>query len=108
MTNEGTTDLTSETLDMAEVTATAAPIGVLRDITEIVASSTILGEAGLELFLAQDAGALLQRGMEDDLAALAGGFTNTVGSSGTDLTIANMVTALSTRRTNNARGQWLR
>jgi hypothetical protein len=104
ITTEGTTDMSNTLLETTEATATAAQVGILREVADLAASSSILGEDGLRMFIARDGALLMAEMLEDDLAALFASISNSVGSSESDLTIANCVQAQMTRRTLNARG----
>jgi hypothetical protein len=77
---------------------------VRRDITDHALEDGILG-ANLFDFIVKDSGTLLAVSLDDDLAALLGGFSVTVGTSGSDLTLANMAGAASALRKNRMRGE---
>lgn len=101
---EGTTDLANTQLETEEVTCTVAQVGILREVTKLNSRANRLGEQGLIDFIARDGAQLMVEMMEDDLAALASGFSNVEGETTTDLSIANMVQTQMQRRTQNARG----
>jgi hypothetical protein len=104
ITTEGVTTLTAKDLTLAETTVTVAQIGILREPTKFAERVNMLGEAGLVEYIAKDSGFQCGKMAEDDLAALFGSVTASVGTSGSDLTVSNMLEALGKRRTANARG----
>jgi hypothetical protein len=99
-----TTDLTTETLETTDVTITAAEIGVRRDVTDAALEETIIG-AQLFDFLVRDSGVLAAISLDDDICALFPSLSTSVGTSGSDLTLANMVEAQAQVRKNKMRGQ---
>jgi hypothetical protein len=102
ITNE-TTSLGSTLLETTDVSITGAEIGVRRDITDAVLESTVIG-AQIFDFLVRDAGVLFGISLDADLCALFSGFSTNVGTSGANLTLANMVEAQSQIRANGHRG----
>lgn len=99
-----TDDITATELETTEVTITGAEIGIRRDILDPAVQETVLG-AGLFSFLVQDAGLLLAISLDDDLCSLFAGASTSVGTTDTDLTLANMVEAQAQIRKNKMRGQ---
>jgi hypothetical protein len=99
-----TTDLTTETLETTQVDITAAEIGVRRDITDASLEETIIGSQLFE-FLVQDAGVLAAISLDDDICALFPSLSTSVGTSGSDLSLANMVEAQAQVRKNKMRGR---
>lgn len=99
-----TTDLTTEQLETVDVQITAAEIGLRRDVTDAALEETIIGS---QLFskLVMDSGLLAAISLDDDTAALATGFSTSVGLATTDLSLANMVEAQAKVRINGMRGQ---
>jgi hypothetical protein len=99
-----TTDLTTEQLETTDVQVTAAEIGLRRDVTDAALEETIIGT---QLFdrLVVDAGVLAAISLDDDICALATGFSNTVGLATTDLALSHMVEAQAKIRINGQRGQ---
>jgi hypothetical protein len=98
------TDLTNETLETTDVTITAAEIGVRRDVTDAALEETIIG-AQLFDFLVRDSGVLAAISLDEDLCGLFPSLSTSVGTSGSDLTLANMVEAQAQVRKNKMRGQ---
>jgi hypothetical protein len=98
-----TDDLAAETLETTQVACASAECGVRRDITDHALEDGILG-ANLFDFIVKDAGVLLGVSLDDDLAALLGGFSTVVGVSGSIMTLANMAGAASSLRKNKMRG----
>lgn len=106
VTTEGTTSLSNVELQTTEVaTISAAQIGIMREVTDFAYATNMLGEDGLRQFIVEDGGRLCMLEVENDLAALFAGFTPTVGTSGSDLSVANFVEAISKLDTANARGR---
>lgn len=100
---EGTDVSTTTELETTDVQVTAAEVGLRRDVTDDALEDSILGNA-LFGFLAQDAGRLLGIMLEDDIDALFASLSTSVGTSGADLTVANMVQAQAQIRKNKMRG----
>ncbi len=99
-----TTDLTTEDLETLDVQITAAEIGIRRDVTDAALEETIIGRQLFD-FLARDSGVLAAISLDDDICALFPSLSTSVGTSGADLTLANMVEAQSQIRINKMRGQ---
>lgn len=95
-------DLANTALDTNKVTLTAAEYGVMRTITDNVMEDSIGGIDWLRIVV-NDAVRILMTALEDDACALLGGFSNTVGSSGNDLTIAQLLSAQVGVRTRGVR-----
>lgn len=102
ITNE-TTSLSNETLETTDVQITAAEIGIRRDVSDAALEETIIG-AAIFNFLVADTGRLFAISLDDDIAALYGSVTSTVGATGVNLTLANMVEAQATIRIQKMRG----
>jgi len=99
------TDVSTNTaLETTDVQVTAAEVGLRREVTDDAIEDSILGQA-LFPFLVQDAGRLLGIMLEDDICALFAGFSTSVGTSGANLSLANMVEAQAQIRINKMRGQ---
>lgn len=105
ITTEGTTTLSNTELQTTEVaTISAAQVGVMREVTEMAWETNTLGRDGLMQFVVEDGAKLCILEIENDLAALFSGFSTTVGTSGSDLSVANYVEAIARMDTLNARG----
>jgi len=98
-----TTDLSTTTLETTDTQITAAEIGLRRDVLDAVIEETIIGQQ-LFSFLIKDAATLAAVSLDDDIVALYPSFATSVGSSGTNLTIANLVEAQASIRSNGHRG----
>ncbi len=98
-----TTTLGNETLETTDVQITAAEIGVRRDISDASVEETVLG-AQIFDFLVQDTGVLFGISLDDDICALFPSLSTNVGTSGANLTLANMVEAQAQIRINGMRG----
>jgi hypothetical protein len=106
VTTEGTTALTNVELQTTEISAiTAAQVGILREVTDFAAAVNILGEGGLAQFIVQDGTYLCMEMLEDDLASLFASASNSVGTTGSDMTVANFVEAMAKLDTAKARGE---
>src|SRR6056297_2609940 len=101
-TNEST-DLSNETFETTAVQLTAVEVGVRRDVTDAAVEEGIMGAQIFDM-LAQDAGVLLGISLDDDICALFGGLSTSVGATGVNLGIANMVEAQAQVRMNKMRG----
>jgi hypothetical protein len=106
------TDIANETTDIAandyattQVSVTAAEIGIRRDVTDAAVEDTVIGRELFD-FLTRDAGILFAISLDEDICAgLFPGLSTSVGTSGSDLTLSNMVQAQASLRKNKARGQ---
>lgn len=85
------TDLTNTAINTTKVTATAAEVGLLITVTDLLAESDIL--AGLGDF-ARQCGMALAEKIDTDVTALFSGFSGTVGVTATDLTEALWLDAI--------------
>jgi hypothetical protein len=103
------TGLTANTLlETSHVQVTAAQVGILREITDFVAATNVLGEQALFDAVVSDGVALCKEMLEDDLAALFASLTGAlVGTDAADFSIANFVEAIAKLRTIKARGQYV-
>ena len=102
------TAMSNKAFDTSEVSVTVAQVGILREITDFVAATAKIGEAALFNAVVQDGVALVTEMLEDDLAALFASATGaTVGTSGSDITIANHVEAIAKMRTQRVRGNFV-
>lgn len=97
------TNLTSVALETTAVNITAAEIGLLRRVTDAAVEETIIGRQLFD-FLVRDSGVLAAVSLDDDIVALYTSFSTSVGTSGSNLTIANMVEAQAQIRKNKMRG----
>ena len=89
--SEGT-DLSNTALDTNKVTLTASEFGVMRTLTDNVSEDSIDGIDWLRLIVA-DSTRILMLALEDDACALLASFSNTAGTSGVDLTVAQTLAA---------------
>ena len=86
------TDLSNTALDTNKVTLTAGEYGVMRTITDNVLEDSIGGIDWLRLVL-NDSTRILMTALEWDITALFDNFSTVQGSSGSDLTIAQLLAA---------------
>lgn len=98
------TDATSVALETTAVNVTGAEIAIFRRITDAAVESTIISTA-LWDFLITDSATLCAVSLDDDIVALYASLANSVGTSGSDLTLANMVEAQAKVRINKMRGR---
>jgi hypothetical protein len=87
------TDLSNTALDTDQIQLTASEYGVMRTLTDNVFEDSISGIDFLNVVVA-DAARILVTAFEDDCAALLGAFSNTAGSTGVNITLANMTTCI--------------
>lgn len=102
LTNE-VTDMTSVALETTAVNITGAEIGIFRRITDASVESTIIGAALFD-FLIMDSARLCAVSLDDDICALFPSLSTSVGTTTVNLTLANMVEAQATVRSNKMRG----
>lgn len=86
------TDLSNTALDTNKVTLTASEYGVMRTITDNVLEDSIPGIDWLRIVL-NDSARILMTALEYDVLALLDDFSNVQGSTGVDLTIAQLLAA---------------
>lgn len=86
------TDLSNTALDTNKVTLTASEYGVMRTITDNVLEDSIGGIDWLRIVL-NDSTRILVAALEQDASALLASFSNTSGSTGSDLTVAQLLAA---------------
>ena len=98
-----TTNLTSVAMETTAVNVTAAEIGLLRRVTDAASEETIIGRQLCD-FLVRDSGVLAAVSLDDDIVALYPSFSTSVGTSGSNLSVANMVEAQAQFRYNIMRG----
>jgi hypothetical protein len=101
---EGNT-MSNDAFTLSETAVTIATVGILRSVTKLASRTNQLGEAGLLQLLIDDASMLIAEMIDDDIVGLFGSITRSVGTSGSDLTIANCVAAIAGQRTGKARGE---
>lgn len=92
--NEGS-DMSLDDLETTDATITVGMFGVLREITDLVAGSTILG-SGLAQEVIREASMLCMEKFEDLVVATYANASSSVGSSGNNLTFAQFVTGYHT------------
>jgi len=98
---EGTTTLSANDMTLAEVQATCAQVGILREPTKLAERTSMVD---LEQRIVEADGDLCVEMAEDDLAALFASITLSVGATGVNVSVANLVEALAKRRTAKANG----
>ena len=101
---EGTA-MSNNELTLSDVQVTAAQVGILREVTDFAAATSITGPEALMAFIAMDGGKLCGEMMEDDVVGLFPSATSSVGTSGQDLSVADFLQAIATLDTNKARGR---
>jgi hypothetical protein len=87
---EGTA-MTNTALDTGDTSITAAEVGILREITKLASRTSMID---LESYVAQDGGKLCMELAEDDAVALFAGLSTSVGTSGSNYTVADLMEAI--------------
>jgi hypothetical protein len=100
-----TTSLVPTTFDTSTVDVAVSRVGIAREITNTVIEDSIWGRALYVDMLIQDAAKLFGESMDTDGTAQFANLTANVGTTNVALTIAVLVSAMSTQRVNKARGQ---
>jgi hypothetical protein len=95
-------DLSNTALDTNKVTLTAAEYGVMRTITDNVLEDSIGGIDWTRIVL-NDSVRILMLALEQDTTALLDDFSNVSGTSGSDLTVAQLLAAQVGVRTRGVR-----
>lgn len=102
---DGTGMETTE-FETTQVSVTVAEVGIARELTNMAQKTSILGGAELFQVCVQDGAQLVVEMLEDDLAALFASATGgTIGTSGSDLSLANIAEVVAKARTLKLRGQ---
>ena len=102
------TGLSNNDIDTSDVSITVAQVGIAREITDFAAATVKMGAQALFQLAVNDGVALCVDMLEDDLAALFASATGTtVGTSGSDMTVANHVEAIARLRTARVRGNFV-
>lgn len=98
-------DLSNNALETTEATPlTATMVGILREVTDFAVETSIVGPS-LMSFILEDGRKLCAEMLEDDLAAVFTNASNSVGTSGVDMSVANFVEAIAKLDTAKARGR---
>ena len=98
------TSLTATTFDSSTVDIAVSRVGIARTIAETAIEDSIWGRALYTDMLVKDAAKLFGISMDTDATALFPSLTASVGSTTVALTIAVLVSAMTTQRANKARG----
>jgi N4-gp56 family major capsid protein len=93
------TELANTALTTAKVTGTAAEIGIMATVTDVLEVSDIPAAHGARL---RQLGRAIADKIDVDICALFGSFTNTVGTTTVDLSLANILAAIYTLEAANA------
>lgn len=86
-------DLANSDLSTSDSTFTIAEYGIMREVTDTVLESAQSAESLLSVIV-PDGASILMAAANDDVCALFASFTNASGSTGVDLSIANVDDAL--------------
>lgn len=86
-------DLSNTAMTLTQATIVSIELGVMRTITDIALEDVV---DGFELIaaIAGDNARILSTALEDDVCGLLASFANTAGSTGVDMTLANLDTAI--------------
>jgi len=95
------TGLSNTALASSKASATADQVGIMATVTDFSVEISVIDE--LEHFSSVLARSVAEK-YETDMAALMGGFSNTTGTSGSDLTAAQFLAALSALEQRDAVG----
>lgn len=96
---EGTDITTPTSFDTTSKTITATEKGVMVELTDLSMESA---NEDLAAAVGRQIGAAIAEKVDDDLAALFSGFSNTVGSGAAEITVADLFKAAAILRNNNA------
>jgi hypothetical protein len=105
ITTEGTTTLSNVELTFTETSVTVAQVGILRETTKFAERTNRLGAGGLLSLDIGHAARALAEMVDDDLCAHFANITDSVGATGVDLSVANILEAIAKQRTNCANGR---
>jgi len=95
------TELGNTALTSASVTLTASEIGIMATITDVLEVSDIPAAHGARL---KQLGRAIGDKLDVDICALFSGFSSAVGSTGVDITLANLLDAIYTLEVADAAG----
>lgn len=95
------TEVANTALTSASVTGTAAEIGIMATVTDVLEVSDIPAAHGARL---RQLGRAIGDKLDVDICALFSGFSTTVGSSGVDITLANLLDGIYNLEVNDAAG----
>lgn len=98
------TDASNTAINTTSVSCTADEAGIMITVTDMLLDSDVLG--GLEPYAAELGKALANK-IDTDLLAEVADFTNSVGTSGVNITEANFLTAIYTLENGNAVGPFV-
>lgn len=98
--NEGT-ELTNTALTSTSVTLTASEIGIMATVTDVLDAADIAAAHGARL---RQLGRSIGDKIDIDVCALFTGFTNTAGSSGTNIALTHLLDAIYTLENADAGG----
>lgn len=94
------TDMSNTAFETTEQTVSTGEYGIKRTITDTAVEDNILGESGLMGFIVESGARDMAICIDDDVCALLGSFSTTVGTTTVDLTLANMAQAVASLRGN--------
>ena len=86
------TDLSATTWSTDKVTATCAEYALMRTLTDNIGEDSVAGLDIMNVVLS-DAARILMTALEDDAVALFASLSNSVGSTGSDITLAQAIAA---------------
>lgn len=96
--------LSNNEMTFSEVAVTVAQIGLLREATKLMLRTVKFGQAGMVDLMARDAARLMVEAIEDDLVELYASITTSVGSTGVDMTVTNVLQGIAEERKKLATG----
>jgi len=87
------TDLSNTALALTQATISTSEMGIMREITDTALEDVVTG-FDLISVIANDNARILATALEDDAVALFGSLSNAVGTDGTDMSLANLDSAI--------------
>lgn len=93
-------DMSNTEFETQEATVSTAEYGIKRTVLDSTIEDNIFGEAGLFNYIVMSGAKDMAICLDDDVCALLASFATTVGTSGSDLTLANMAQAVAALRNN--------
>jgi N4-gp56 family major capsid protein len=97
------TDAANTAWNTTSTTITATEVGVMVTLTDLATSASV---GDLAAAAGRQLGDAMAKKVDDDLAALFSGFSNSVGSGSAEVSIEDFFKASATLRTNNAPGPY--
>ena len=97
-------ELANTALSTSKATLTASEVGIMATITDVLDVSSIAATRGAQM---RQMGNAVAQKIDVDICALLAGFGTAVGTSGSNLSLANLFSAISTLEAANAPGPYV-